>query len=70
MSILDSVEVPKDGAFVMTLTGDAGVGKTSLAATFPKPLFIRAEDGLQAIPVEARPMALPKMPHLTTYGRS
>jgi len=61
MSILDSIEVPKDGAFVMTLTGDAGVGKTSLAATFPKPLFIRAEDGLQAIPVEARPKALPKI---------
>lgn len=63
MSILDSIEVPKDGAFVATVTGDAGVGKTTFAATFPKPLFIRAEDGLQAIPKEERPPALPVIAH-------
>ena len=42
-----------------TILGDAGLGKTSLAATFPKPIFIRAEDGLQAIPEETRPDAFP-----------
>jgi hypothetical protein len=39
--------------------GEAGLGKTSLAATFPKPIFIRAEDGLQSVPSETRPDAFP-----------
>jgi hypothetical protein len=30
-----------------------------LAATFPKPIFIRAEDGLQALPIDKRPDAFP-----------
>src|SRR5699024_6560166 len=30
-----------------------------LAATFPNPIFVRAEDGLQSIPVDRRPDALP-----------
>lgn len=44
---------------MVTVCGDSGMGKTSLAATFPKPIFIRAEDGMQAIPAEHRPDALP-----------
>jgi hypothetical protein len=35
------------------------MGKTTLAATFPKPIVIRAEDGLQAIPEDLRPDAFP-----------
>ena len=42
-----------------TILGDAGLGKTSLAATMPNPIFIRVEDGLQAIPEESRPDAFP-----------
>jgi hypothetical protein len=42
-----------------TITGDAGIGKTSTAATFPDAIFIRAEDGLAAIPHDKRPDALP-----------
>lgn len=34
---------------VVTILGDAGMGKTSLACTFPNPVVIRAEDGLQSI---------------------
>lgn len=59
MSILDQAEQPADRAIICTVTGDAGVGKTRLAATFPKPVFIRAEDGMQSIPMESRPDALP-----------
>jgi len=59
MSLLSSIEKPKDRAVICTITGDAGLGKTSLAATFPKPIFIRAEDGLQAIPQSTRPDAFP-----------
>lgn len=59
MSILDKISKPVDRSVVATILGDAGMGKTSLAATFPKPIFIRAEDGLQAIPEDVRPDAFP-----------
>jgi len=59
MSILSSIEKPHDRPILCTITGDAGLGKTSLAATFPKPIFIRAEDGLQAVPLAQRPDAFP-----------
>lgn len=59
MSIMQSVGKPADRQSIITICGDAGMGKTSLAATFPKPIFIRAEDGLQAIPEDSRPDAFP-----------
>jgi len=59
MSILSSIAKPNDRPIICTITGDAGLGKTNLAATFPKPIFIRAEDGLQAIPSATRPDAFP-----------
>ena len=59
MSLLNSMSKPKDRAVIVTLCGDSGLGKTSLAATFPKPIVIRAEDGLQAIPSAQRPDAFP-----------
>lgn len=59
MSILSSAEKPANRAVIVTLCGEGGIGKTSLGCTFPNPIVIRAEDGLQAIPAEQRPMALP-----------
>jgi len=59
MSPFDTITTPEDGPIVATITGDSGIGKTSLAATFPKPIVIRAEDGLQAIPMATRPDAFP-----------
>lgn len=59
MSILSSIAKPQDRPIFCTITGDAGLGKTSLAATFPSPIFIRAEDGLQAVPKALRPDAFP-----------
>lgn len=53
---------------MVTICGDAGMGKTSLAATFPKPIFIRAEDGLQAIPIENRPDAFPELTSFEDLG--
>jgi len=58
-SILSQASKPQDRAVIATITGDAGVGKTRLAATFPKPIFVRAEDGMQSIPAAERPDALP-----------
>lgn len=57
--MLDMIEKPKDRPIICTITGDSGMGKTTLAASFPNPVFIRAEDGLQAIPHEQRPDAFP-----------
>lgn len=59
MSLLSTIEKPKERAPIITILGDAGMGKTSLAAMFPSPVFIRAEDGLQAIPADQRPDAFP-----------
>ena len=59
MSYLSKISKPADRPVVATILADAGMGKTSLAATFPNPIFIRAEDGLQAIPEADRPDAFP-----------
>lgn len=59
MSILETITKPTDRPVAITIIGDAGLGKTSLAATFPKPIFIRSEDGLQAVPQASRPDAFP-----------
>lgn len=57
--MLDQIKVPDDGPVIITLYGEAGRGKTSLAATFPKPIFIMTEDGLRTIPKDKRPPAFP-----------
>lgn len=57
--MLDKIQKPADRPVICTISGNAGLGKTSLAATFPKPIFIRAEDGLQAVPMAQRPDAFP-----------
>jgi len=47
---------------ICTITGDAGVGKTLLAGTWPKPVFIRVENGFKVfdqLPKEQRPAKLP-----------
>lgn len=56
MSVLDLVSKPETKSIVATILGDAGVGKSTFAATFPKPIFIRAEDGLATIAVDALPV--------------
>lgn len=59
MSVLSTISKPSDRAIIATITGEAGVGKTTLACTFPKPIVIRVEDGLQSIPENLRPDAFP-----------
>lgn len=61
MGLLDSVTRPAARAIMVTISGPAGLGKTSLAASFPKPIFIRAEDGLQSIPADRMPDAFPAL---------
>jgi hypothetical protein len=59
LSILEQASVPEMGPQIITVCGDAGLGKSSLAATFPKPIFVRCEDGVARIPASFRPNALP-----------
>lgn len=59
MSIMSSISKPADRPVLVTICGDSGTGKTTLASTFPNPIVIRAEDGLQAIPESKRPDAFP-----------
>lgn len=58
-NLLSTVGKPADRPVIVTICGDSGLGKTTLAASFPRPIVIRAEDGLQAIPADIRPDAFP-----------
>ena len=55
MSILDRVYKTVSQAPRITLYGKPGVGKTTLASTFPEPLFLLTEDnecpGINALPI-------------------
>lgn len=46
---LKSLEAPSKRPFIGTIVADGGMGKTSLAAEFPAPVFIRTEDGTKSI---------------------
>ena len=43
MSLLDDASFEERGPLVSTIVGEPGTGKTSLAATFPKPFMIRTQ---------------------------
>jgi len=50
MNYLDQITKPSaDRPIIITIVGDAGMGKTTLGATFPNPIFIRTEDGTQSL---------------------
>lgn len=57
MSILDSIVTTKAGAPRVTVYGNPGIGKSTLASQFPRPLFLLTEDnelpGIKAIPVDS-----------------
>jgi len=56
MSLLDTISIPERSPPIITIVGESGCGKSSLAATLPEPIFIRAEDGMQSIRCDAFPL--------------
>lgn len=47
---LSQLSAPKgQRPIIATIVGEGGIGKTSLAASFPSPVFIRTEDGTKSI---------------------
>lgn len=59
MSSILTISKPAVRAPIITILSPAGLGKTSLAALFPDPIFIRTEDGMESIPEDRRPDAYP-----------
>jgi hypothetical protein len=54
---------PTDKPVVMTIVGDMGTGKTSLAALSPNPIFIQAEEGLRSLTAQGVDVAtMPSLP--------
>jgi hypothetical protein len=50
MISLKSLQAPAVGApLIFTIVADGGMGKTSLGALFPSPVFVRTEDGTRSL---------------------
>ncbi len=59
MDLKSMISRPVSDAPMLTIFGEGGTGKTSLAATFPAPVFIRAEDGFDVFAGKKAPNAFP-----------
>ena len=68
MSSFDNVGKLADRAPIVTLAGNVGTGKTTLAATWPKPIFICVEQGMASIPYAKRPDAFPPITKSSQLG--
>jgi len=65
MSYLEHVKKAAPQAPVITIVGFPGVGKSTLAATFPSPIFVQAESATSAFetwPAEKQPAFFQELP--------
>ncbi|HEY4714874.1 MAG TPA: ATP-binding protein [Aquirhabdus sp.] len=68
MSFLAQATKPSNKPPMITIVGSAGVGKTTLGASFPAPIFIQAEDGasvFESWDEDEKPTFLPALPKPT-----
>lgn len=71
MSFIDKITKPRLKPPMITIVGSPGVGKTTLGAKFPKPIFINAEDSaavFESWKPEDTPDFLPRVPKSTRDG--
>ena len=62
---LSQLTKPQQKAPQITIVGTPGVGKSTLAALFPKPIFVQAEDGSSVFDTwseEDKPVVFPALP--------
>jgi hypothetical protein len=65
MSYLDQAKKPTVQAPVLTIVGFPGVGKSTLAALFPSPIFIQAENAesvFESWADDVKPTMMPELP--------
>lgn len=65
MSYLDQAKKAHPQAPVITIVGFPGVGKSTLAATFPSPIFVQAENATSVFetwPEDKQPAFFPELP--------
>lgn len=65
MSYLQKARKARPQAPVLTVVGFPGVGKSTLASTFPNPIFVQAENAtsvFEAMPEDRQPTFFPELP--------
>ena len=66
MSYMDSIAKPKIKAPIISILGSPGVGKSTLAALFPSPVFIQTDNNSETVfqswTEDKQPSFMPKVP--------
>lgn len=70
MSILQQVTKSKIQAPIIAIYGPGGVGKTTFASEFPKPLFLQTEQGAGSLSVDTFPDLFTKFGNLMDVMRA
>jgi len=70
---LSELKKPEPQPPIITIVGTPGVGKTTLGALFPKPVFVQAEEGATVFDSwddESKPVVFPVLPRASAKKRT